>query len=73
MSYGVGHRQGSDPPLLLLWCRPAAATWIRPLAWELLYAANAALKRTKQKSSTPVCSECVGYVKNSKVRKVFVF
>ena len=27
-----------------LWCRPAAAAPIRPLAWELLYAACAALK-----------------------------
>ena len=36
MSYGVGHRRGLD--LALLW--PAAAP-IRPLAWELPYAAGA--------------------------------
>ena len=28
-----------------LWCRPAATAPIRPLAWELLYAMGAALKR----------------------------
>ena len=30
MRYGVGHRCGSDPPLLWLWCRPAAAAPFRP-------------------------------------------
>ena len=38
MSYGVGCRHGSDSTLLWLWCRPAAAAPIRPLAWELPYA-----------------------------------
>ena len=32
-----------------LWCRPAAATPIRPLAWETPYATGAALKRQKPK------------------------
>ena len=45
MSYGVGHRCGSDPVLLWLWCRPAAAAPIGPLAWELPHAAGVALKR----------------------------
>ena len=31
-----------DLALLWLWCRPAAATPIRPLAWELLCAMSAA-------------------------------
>ena len=44
MSCGVGPRCGSDLALLWLWCRPAAAAPIRPLAWELPYAAAAALK-----------------------------
>ena len=49
MSFGVGHRSGSDPQLLWLWCRPAATALIRPLAWETPYAKGAALKRqTKQ-------------------------
>ena len=39
---------GSDPRLLWLWCRPAAAAPVRPLAWELPYASGAALKNTKK-------------------------
>ena len=49
MSCGVGRRRGLDPTLLWLWCRPAAVALIRPLAWELPYAAGAALKRKKKK------------------------
>ena len=33
-----------DLALLWLWCRPAAATSIWPLAWELPYGAGEALK-----------------------------
>ena len=36
-----------DPALLWLWCRLAAAAPIQPLAWELPYAASAALKGKK--------------------------
>ena len=50
MSFGVGHRQGSDPELLWLWCRPVAPVLIQPLAWDPPYAAGAALKRKKIKS-----------------------
>ena len=46
-SCGVGHRRGSDPKLL--WCRPAAAAPIGPLAWEPTCAMSAALKRQKGK------------------------
>ena len=38
MSCGVGRRCGSDPTLLWLWSRPAAAAPIQPVAWELPYA-----------------------------------
>ena len=38
MSCGIGHRHGCDPALLWLWCRPAAAALIQPLAWEAPYA-----------------------------------
>ena len=31
-----------------LWCRPAAAVPIRPLAWEPAYAAGVALKKRKR-------------------------
>ena len=48
MSCGVGRRHGSDPALLWLWLRPAAAAPLSPLAWELPYAAHATL-RTKKK------------------------
>ena len=33
--------------LLWLWCRPAAATLIQPLAWEIPYATGAVLKEKK--------------------------
>ena len=49
MSCDVGLRCGSDPPLLWLWCRLIATAPIQPLAWELLYATSAALKKTHQK------------------------
>ena len=49
MSGGVGRRHSSDLTLLWLWWRPAAVALIQPLAWELPYAAGAALKRKKKK------------------------
>ena len=49
MSCGVGSRSCSDPTLLWLWYRPAAATPIRPLAWELPHAVGEALKSQKKK------------------------
>ena len=48
VSYGEGHRRGSDPVLLWLWRRPAAVAPIRPLAWELPCAPGVALKRQKK-------------------------
>ena len=49
MSYGVGHRCGSDLSWLCLCRRPAAAVLIRPLAWKLPYATSEALKSVKKK------------------------
>ena len=49
MSYGVGHRCGSDLALLWLWRRPVATTLIRPLAWEPPCVVGAALKGQKKK------------------------
>ena len=49
MTCGVARRRGSDPALLWLWPRPAAAALIRPLAWDSPYAAGAALEKTKKK------------------------
>jgi len=48
VSCGVGCRRTLDLALLWLWCRPAAVAPIGPLAWELPYAACAALKKTKK-------------------------
>ena len=44
MTYGVGHRGGSDPMLLWLWLwrRLAAEALIQPLAWEIPYAMGTA-------------------------------
>ena len=46
-SCSLGRGYGSDPKLLWLWHRPAAAAPIQPLAWELPYVAGMALKRKK--------------------------
>ena len=56
MSCGVGHRRGSDPTLLWLWCRPAAEAPIRPLAWKLPCATDAALKKNRFRS---LCLHCL--------------
>ena len=45
MSCGVGRRCSSEPLLLWLWCRLAAAAPIQHLAWEPPCTAGAALKR----------------------------
>ena len=37
--------------LLWLWCRPAAAAQIQPLAWEPPYAAGVSLKRKEKKNN----------------------
>ena len=47
MSCGVSDRHGSDPTLLWLWRRPAAAAPIRPQVWEPPYATGVALEKTK--------------------------
>ena len=49
MSSGVGPRCGSDPTLLWLWCRPAAAAPIGPLAWEPPYAEGVAQEMAEKK------------------------
>ena len=49
MSYGVGHRSGSDSKLLWLWSKPVAAAPIQPLVQKLPYAAGATLKRKEKK------------------------
>ena len=51
VSCGLGYRCGSDLALLWLWCRLAAVAPIRPLAWELPYAASASLKNKTNKQT----------------------
>ena len=47
--------------LLWLWCRPAAVALILPVAWELPYATDTALKSKKSKTdkqnTTPFAQE----------------
>ena len=48
MSCGVGGRRSSDPALLWLWRRLAAAARIGPLAWEPPHAVGAAQEMAKR-------------------------
>ena len=48
MNCGVGCRLGSDPVLPWLWGRLVAIALIRPLAWELPYAAGTALENAER-------------------------
>ena len=57
MNSGIGCGPGSDPTLLWLWYRLAAAALIQCLAWELLYAIGAAQKTKKKKKKA-------GYILN---------
>ena len=41
-----------DPAVLWLWCRPAAAAPIQPLAWELPYAMRCSPKKKKTNNKT---------------------
>ena len=55
VSCGVtGCRGGSDPELLWLWCRLAAAGLIQPLAWELPYALRATRAALNKQTNKPV-------------------
>ena len=45
----VGHRCGSDPVLMWLWCRLVATAPIQPLAWEPPHAVGSAQEIAKRK------------------------
>ena len=49
MSCSAGHKCSSDPMLLWPWHRPAPTALIQPLARELPYATDVALKSKKKK------------------------
>ena len=56
VSCGVGCSHGSDLELLWLWHSLAAAALFQSLAWELSYAAGAALKKhIKTKTNQNKC------------------
>ena len=57
MSFGVGHRHGSDPVLLWFWHWPVAAAPIRSLAWEPPYATGTALEKAKKKKNKKITYE----------------
>ena len=62
MSCGVGLRCGLAPTMLWLWRRPVATTPIRPLTWDLPYAAGVAIKSkqaNKQIGGDSVLYMCV--------------
>ena len=52
MNCGVGCRCSLDPVMLWLRRRLAAASLIRPIAWELPYAAGVAPKHRKKTTTT---------------------
>ena len=54
VSWGIGHRCGSDLALLWLWHRPAATAPIGPLTWEPPYAVGATLKRQRKKKKIKI-------------------
>ena len=73
MSYGIGRRCGLDAPLLWLWRRLAAAVLIQPLAQELPYATDAAIKR-RQKQKYKISMKWIffwgGGIIELKVKKI---
>ena len=62
MSCGVGGRRGSDPALVWLCQRLAAAALLQPLAWEPPYAASIALKSKKKKSQLDKRKRAAAYL-----------
>ena len=55
MSYGVGHRHGSDVALLWLWRRLVAVAPIRPLASICSGCGPKKTKRPKKKKKKATC------------------
>ena len=56
----VGHRHGLDLALLWLWCRPAAAALIQPLAWDfhILQVHFEKKKKKKRLAEVKFCFWC---------------
>ena len=78
MSCGIGHRHSSDLALLWLRCRPAATALNQPLALELPYATDAALKKTKKKKKkslhvNTLSKKLLEYLTHNEQKSVTVF
>ena len=65
---GVGCRCSSDPALLWLWYRLAAAALVPPLVQELPYAEGATLKRKRKKKKKVLV--CLFYKKENRLKKM---
>ena len=61
----LGCRCGLDIVLLWLWCIPAAAVPVPPLAWELPYAEGAAHKKKKKKKRKGKETNCLDWAQVS--------
>ena len=72
MSCGIAHRCSSDLALLWLWCRPAAAARLQPLAWELSYAAGVAQKRPKKKKIAEISLCLLGITEDTKMSETIL-
>ena len=57
--------------LLWLWCRPAAAVQIQPLAQELTYVTDAAIKRRKEKGKEKKKMSCLWLLQEEGVGREF--
>ena len=64
VSYGVGHRRGSDPELLWLWCRPAAAAPMGPpsLGTSICYGCDPKKRKKKDKIQTDATEMALDHI-----------
>ena len=71
MSCGVAHRCGLDLALLWLWCRPAAAGLIQPLAREPPCAAGMALTSKIKEWIRFLLNVYHSYIKNNQFNSLY--
>ena len=68
MSCGVGHRLGSDPALLWLWCRQAAAALIQPWPGGNFHKPQGWPLKKKKKKKAKAMQIMVKYFPNELIR-----
>ena len=66
-SWGIHHWCDSDLVLLWLWCRPAAAAPIQPLAWELSIWPRCSPKMGRKKKEFSYCVQCNSFSSMSSI------